>query len=194
MFTVQYPRLLFKLPITRTPHNSNFQFRLRLKVRVIGSRLYLTSTVKWHIDLLKTWSSKVVIIRVLYNVFKLFLFFQTYAHVRRREMLLLLLRVHWQKVANQTCVSRLTKKLMGSHLSRRARKTLTVKASDHWQKVANQTCVSRLTKKLMGSHISKRAQKTLTVKASELLLSVQPYPHFLGGEMRENLHHLHRPG
>ena len=82
-------------------------------------------------------------------------------------MLLLLPRVHWQKVANQTCVTRLTKKLMASHLSRRARKTLTVKASDHWQKVANQTCVSRLTNKLMASHLSRRARKTLTVKVSD---------------------------
>ena len=77
--------------------------------------------------------------------------------VRGREMLLLLPRVHWQKLANQTCVSRLTKKLMASHLSRRARKTLTVKASDHWQKMANQTCVSKLTNKLMASHLSRRA-------------------------------------
>ena len=152
MFTVQYPRLLFALPITRT-----FQFRLPLKVRVIGSRLYITSTLKWHIDLLKTWSSKGVIFRVFYNVFKLCLFFQTYEHVRWREVLLWLLRLNWQKVANQTCVSRFTKKLMIRHISRRAR-------------------------------------KNLTVKASELLLSVQTYPHFLGGEMRENLHHLHRPG
>ena len=31
MFTVQYPRLLFKLPITPTPHNSNFSVSTSLE-------------------------------------------------------------------------------------------------------------------------------------------------------------------
>ena len=31
MFTVQYPRLLFALPITRTPHNSNFSVSTSLE-------------------------------------------------------------------------------------------------------------------------------------------------------------------
>ena len=35
--------IFFELPITRTPDNSNF-FRFPLKVRVIGSRLYLQSS------------------------------------------------------------------------------------------------------------------------------------------------------
>ena len=93
--------------------------------------------------------------------------FQTCPHVRGREMFLFLPGVHWQKVANQTCVLRLTKKLMASHISRRARKPVTEKASDHWQKVVDQTCVSKLTKKLMASHISRRARKPVTEKASD---------------------------
>ena len=39
-FLILLPGIVFKLPITGTPDNSNF-FRFPLKVRVIGSQLYI---------------------------------------------------------------------------------------------------------------------------------------------------------